>query len=135
MFRNSLSNVTGSESRRALTNSIRDNFARLTGTRESRSETFEEAVRRLGLSEADLRERLAQFVIMSRLLYGAAAATLVLSLHYASNGFILAVLSCLCVAGLLACYAIPNAMRAWQIKNRRMCAFADWARDAGNWLV
>lgn len=133
--KNSLSNIFDVESKKVLFNDVRTTYSRLVSPLEGRKETFDEAVQRQGLTNEDLLVVTGQLRFKSRLLYLSSILVILLGFYYAMNGSALAVLSSFCISIMFICYAVPNAMRFWQIKNKSLCSFKVWMRNPENWFV
>lgn len=96
---------------------------------------FQAAVCQYGLTEADLRRRhryeaVRCYVLLGGALFAASFGATSAYLTFGSARAILAVLLALWfVAG-----AAGGALRAWQIRQRRLCAFGEWAKTPAAWL-
>ncbi len=90
-------------------------------------ETFEEAMQRLDLTEADLKERQKEFTKLCYFFLALALIVICYALYTAFTGAMLASLISFC----LALYALTQAFRfhfwLFQIKNRKLgCSIKEW---------
>ena len=95
---------------------------------------FRAAVRRYGLSEADLRRRHRREALRCHVLLGGAlfAASFGATSAYLAFGGALALLAVF-LALFFVVGAAQSALRAWQIRERRLGAFGEWVRTPAAW--
>lgn len=99
-----------------------------------RTETFENAVARLGLSEAELAQRRRQFVFGARSCYLTGLAILALTAYHAYFGNVAGGIGGLAVF-LVCIYAgFLRAFRAWQIELQRLARFQEFLATPEAWL-
>lgn len=92
-------------------------------------------VRRFGLGDADLRTLHRRRAARCYCLLGGAlfAASFGASAALAAFGPALAGLALL-LAGLFLAGAAGHSLRAWQIRERRLAGFGEWAKTPGAWF-
>jgi hypothetical protein len=102
---------------------------------QRRVETFDAAVRRLGLTQAQLDEQLSKYKTVHLVLYGVAGALLVYGMHLTlAHGLLVGAGAY--VAGLSAAvYGYLHGFRAWQIEHRSLIRLQDALRIPGTYLV
>lgn len=118
-------------------------FPRRDAPRERPAERAERAepadfagwVRHFGLDEAGLRTLYRRHAARCYLLLGGAlfAASFGASAALAASGPALAGLA-LSIAALFLAGAAGHSLRAWQVRERRLGAFGEWAKTPGAWL-
>ena len=110
------------------------------GRRESPADPADPAdfagwVRRFGLTDAGLRTLHRRHAARCYLLFGGAlfAASFGATSAYLTFGGALAMLAILMALWFVA-GAAGSALRAWQIRQRRLCAFGEWAKTPAAWF-
>lgn len=101
--------------------------------RPIRHETFDDAVERLGLSEADLRESLREKQISAKLYLILALVCLASMGWGAFHDDVFQFLAAASMGFMFLSLAAKWAFRAWQITERRLGGWYEWIGDAGNW--
>jgi len=100
----------------------------------TRSETFEQAMQRLNLTEQSLQQKLSFYLIFATVFALSGVATILfgfwlLIYHKTFSGFVLSIPS----AGLLLVNAFRYHFWAFQIKHRKLgCTFAEWRQGKIN---
>lgn len=103
--------------------------------REQEAETFDEAVRRHGLTKADLEVKRRLFVSRSRTYYCIGFGA-ILPLLYISSSYNFGMVLCSLCFFVWAIYSgLLQAYRAWQIKHRSLAGFIPWLKSSENWIV
>ena len=99
------------------------------------AQRFRAAVRQYRLDEAALRRRYRREAIRCHVLLGGAlfAASFGATSAYLTFGGALAMLAILMALWFVA-GAAGSALRAWQIRQRRLCAFGEWAKTPAAWF-
>lgn len=104
-----------------------------------RVETFDEAVARLGLSEAHLAGRARELRVMFLLFTGAFAVCLVMLVLAFGESEPLLRLARLLLAGGIGIFSLARmatlSFRAWQIRTRQLGGFSQWLADPAQWWV
>jgi len=101
----------------------------------TRVETFEAAVRRLGLTEDHLRSQFRQFAAVQLALYVVAAVLLVYALWTVLSVSVITGFGITLAAVATAIQAYVIGLRAWQIKNRNLIRLQDAFRRLDTYLV
>ncbi|MBA3661637.1 MAG: hypothetical protein H0W64_07915 [Gammaproteobacteria bacterium] len=95
-----------------------------------RTETFEQAVTRMGLSEETLQRRQTDYYNFALILFILGVIVILFSLyllffHFSLSGFIIGIPA----AGLFLAQAFKYHFWSFQIKHRKLgCTFAEWRR-------
>ncbi len=90
-------------------------------------ETFEECVKRFGLSESDLKKKMKSLYRIALFCLAASLACFVYAIYLFLIGFILSGFVSLMLSFLLAAYAYREHLNYFQIKQRRLgCTFREW---------
>lgn len=99
------------------------------------AQRFRAAVRQYRLDEAALRRRHRHEALRCHVLLGGAlfAASFGATSAYLAFGGALALLAILLALWFVA-GAAQSAFRAWQIRQRRLCAFGEWAKTPAAWF-
>ncbi len=87
----------------------------------TRTESFEEAVRRLRLSKDDLAKRQREYTITTLAFVVALSFALSMMVFALAQGQFASAFTNLCISLFVGAIVFYNAMRAWQIKNRKLC--------------
>lgn len=134
--RNSLANVTGSVGRRrgSVAKSAFRDVRELYDTRGVRRETFDQAMRRMGLSEWSLVRRRRELLLISRAYYLAAVVMLLASAYFSWTECDLRAWSTLSLASVGLAHAISLAFRVWQIDRRELASFSKFIKHWGSWI-
>lgn len=102
---------------------------------KTKAESFEEAVRRHGLTDADLEIKRRLFVSRSRTYYLIGFLG-TLPLVYISSSYNFGMLLCALCFFFWATYSgLLQSYRAWQIQKRTLSGFLPWLKDPANWIV
>lgn len=101
----------------------------------SRQETFEEARRRLGASDADLIQNYKNFALSFYISLFFAFACFIGFLYYIFIAkLIVASLAMLSIMSVCVVNSFRFSFRAFQIKHRKLCSVKDWWDRAGDWF-
>lgn len=87
----------------------------------TRNESFEEAVKRLRLSKEDLDKRQREYTLTTLAFVVALSFSISMMVFAIAQGHYSSAFTNLCISLFVGAIVFYNAMRAWQIKNRRLC--------------
>lgn len=118
----------------AIIGSVRADLRRMAGSgRTYRQETFDQAIDRLQLSEADLAARHKDLSTAARIMHAGGLAAMLLVLYAAWQGNVFQFVSAIAVAGICFVAGSMNAFRVWQIERRELGGWAEWLRSPEHW--
>lgn len=103
--------------------------------RQYRKETFEQACKRLKLTDADLQLRHRESVLNSRCCYIIALICVALSFNYALSGNVTSCLGGLSVTTVALTFAMKASFLAWRISIRRLAHPREFVRAPEAWIV
>lgn len=136
-WRNTPSNMMGSTGikRGALLKANLDAFNDVVKTKETRKETFQEAVSRKQLSGDQLQLQRGSLVVSSRMSYSFGLFMLLVVCYFSLFGQIPSVLAsaagfCFCIVG-----GWIRAYRAWQIELQRFAPLSEFTHHPEAWIV
>lgn len=99
-----------------------------------RVETFEQAVARLELSEADIIKA-HNYQFYQWLLYGVGAFLAISALIiYAVQGYTWGACAALGYSSVLSAMMVINSFRMYQIQQRNLCSFSEWVLTKGSFF-
>lgn len=101
----------------------------------ARSESFEEAVQRLGYTQEQLERSLDGFKRNQLIMYFVAGLVAVYGLHSMMSGHALVAVTTWVCSAALAVRGYLFAFRAWQIQNRSLTPLMDAIRNPRSYLV
>lgn len=110
------------------TGSVQSMLAR-TRAGNYRTETFDEAVRRLALDESKLARRRKELLLESRIAYALMFASIVMMFHFVHIGEYAGILSGICAVIIFGVIGITRAFRVHQIDSRSLMDFMDYLRS------
>lgn len=91
-------------------------------------ETFEQAVQRFGLTEAELRSKMRMHWIVSLVCFFLGLGALCWGFHLLWDGMYLSCLVGFALGALMFAYAFYESFSHFRIKKRRLdCTFSEWA--------
>ncbi len=95
--------------------------------KNTRQETFEEALHRLQLSEHDLTQRKKEFLFLSLFFIVSALGLFIYTLHWAFLHFISATVISFCICAFCLAQAFRFHFWYFQVKERRLgCTVSEW---------
>ncbi len=102
---------------------------------KARVETFEEALKRHGVTYEDVKVNHRNFVLNTYISLFFAVVCFVLALNYGFTGQLMATLAAISILSLCLANATKHAFRAFQIKYKILCSFKTFM-DSGieNWF-
>lgn len=119
----------------AIIGSVRADLRRMAGSgRTYRHETFDQAIDRLQLSDADLAARHKDLCTITRIMHAGGLGAMLLMLYAAWTGNVFQFVSAIAVAGICFVAGSLNAFRAWQIERRELGGWAEWLRSPELWV-
>ena len=113
---------------------VKDTWLR-TRERNAKRETFQQAIKRLGLTPQILATRRQELCVGSRLCYFSATLILLYSMFHAYHGNIFGGISgvLIFIAGSFCGFA--RAFRAWQIDTKRFGSFIEFVSTPEAWFI
>jgi hypothetical protein len=100
-----------------------------------RTETFTDAKARLGVADRVIEQRGRQHILVSRGCYAGATVALMYSGYQAYAGYLFGTCVTLALTSMAFVHAWGYAFRAWQIRERRLAPFAEFARAPEAWIA
>lgn len=98
-----------------------------------RVESFDDAMKRLGLTENDIQVRYGNLCMASRIMYAGGGGAMLFMLYAGWQGSIFQFVSSICIASVCFVSGAANAFRAWQIERRELGGFETWLQSPGDW--
>lgn len=100
-------------------------------SKEPKKETFEQAMRRLNLTEEALKKRIKSSTLVIRFCGILTLPMLIYTLYMFKSGFYLSSFVCLMLTFLAAAYTFREHFNRFQMLQRRLgCSKAEWAAHA-----
>ena len=96
---------------------------------ENRTETFEQCLKRLGITEAQLQKRMRSSLQIILFCLGLGVAIIIYAFYLWSQGMLMAGFTSLILGGLLGSYAFREHFNYFQMKKRQLgCSLKDWVK-------
>lgn len=135
--RNTLANVTGGSVRKhgEFLNGAIDAARAAYKPHGYIKETFEEAIARLELTDAQLVRRRWELTVTARGFFAGALVVFGIGAWYAMGGMLLQTLAAGAMAAVAVVSGLARTFRVWQISIRRLAKFKEFMSHAEAWIV
>lgn len=100
----------------------------------ARNETFQEAIKRLGVNESDLEKNYRNFAWLCWISLGFAIFLLSLAAYCLAQLNFLQALAGLSIASFCLASAFKFSFRAFQIRHQNLCSVKTWYERKSEWL-
>jgi len=100
----------------------------------ARNETFQEAMKRLGVTESDLEKNYRNFALLCWISLGFAVFLLSLATYCLAQLNFLQALAGLSIASFCLASAFKFSFRAFQIRHQNLCGVKTWCERKSEWL-
>lgn len=101
---------------------------------QARHEKFSDAMKRLNVTEADLKANYRNFAWLCWISLGFSLFLLVVAVAAIAHSELFQGAACLSIAAFCLSNAFKFSFRAFQIKHQKLCAVKNWYHNKGEWL-